>query len=345
MPTQPVPERGRPRLHDVARRAGVSAGTVSNVLNHPHRVSPAMRARVLAVIGELGFTRNAMASALARGDSGTVGLVVVDLSNSLFVDIARGAQRSAREHDRYLQLATAENDFALLEEHMAVMNGAHVSGLIVAPMQDASAAIERSRRVGCPVVVLNYDTPDHFCCQVLIDNERVGYLAGRHLVETGRRRIAFVGGVEVQPVIRRRLGVRRAVAELGGGVVLEEFEASNLEPSSGAAVARMLAERPPETRPDAVIGVSDLLAMSLISEFRSLGLRVPGDVAVMGCDHNSAAWGGAVPLTSVTMEGAAMGAEGMRLLLRELAEPAEQHVHSTVLLQPRLLARESTIGR
>jgi LacI family transcriptional regulator len=345
VPTTSDFEGGRPRLHDVAKRAGVSTGTVSNVLNHPHRVTPGTRAKVLAVIADLGFTPNAMASALARGSSAAIGLVVIDLSNSLFVDIARGAQQGARRHDRYLQLATAENDFALLEEHMAVMNGAHVSGLVIAPMQDAGAAIERSRRVGCPVVVLNYDTGDHSCCQVLIDNERVGYLAGEHLVGIGRRRIAFVGGVEVQPVIRRRIGVRRAVADAGQGIVLEEFEASNLEPSSGAAVARTIAARPAETRPDAVIGVSDLLAMSLISEFRSLGLRVPEDVAVMGCDHNSAAWGGAVPLTSVTMEGAAMGAEGMRLLLREIGEPPDAHVHSTVMLQPRLLPRESTIGR
>jgi LacI family transcriptional regulator len=107
----------------------------------------------------------------------------------------------------------------------------------------------------------------------------------------------------------------------------------------------VLAGRPAESRPDGVIGVSDLLAMSMISEFRSLGLVLPKDIAVMGCDHNSAAWGGAVPLTSVTMEGAAMGAEGMRLLLREMAEPPDAHTHLTVMLEPRLLVRESTIGR
>lgn len=345
MPSAPTSDGRRPRLTEVAATAGVSLATVSNVLNHPHRVAPATRAAVLKVIEELGFTRNAMASALARGGTRTVGLVVVDLSNSLFVDIARGAQRSAREQDRYLQLATAENDFALLEEHMAVMTGAHVSGLLIAPMEDPSAAVERARRSGCPVVVLNYDSADHDTCRVLIDNERVGYLAAQHLIGLGRRRLAFVGGLPLQPVIRRRDGVRRAVAEAGGGIALEELPASTLEPSGGVAIARRLAERPADERPDAVIGVSDLLAMALSSELRSLGLRVPEDVAVMGCDHNSAAWGGAVPLTSVTMEGAAMGAEGMRLLLRELEEPQASHTHSTVMLEPRLVVRESTVGR
>ena len=339
-------EGRRPRLTEVAARAGVSLGTVSNVLNHPQRVTPGTRAKVQSAIEELGFTRNDVASALARGDTRTIGLVVVDLSNSLFVDIARGAQRIARQEDRYLQLATAENDNALLHAHMAVMTGSHVSGLVIAPMEDPAEAVDRARRVGCPVVVLNYDSADHDSCRVLIDNEQVGYLAASHLIGLGRRRIVFAGGRDtLQPVARRRRGIARAVAEANGAVRLEEFDADTLEPAAGVEIARMLAMRDPEDRPDAVIGVSDLIAMAVTSEFRSLGIRLPEDVAVMGCDHNSAAWGGAVPLTSVTMEGAAMGAEGVRLLLREMTEPPETHVHSTVLLEPRLLPRESTVGR
>ena len=335
----------RPRLVEVAAEAGVSLATVSNVLNNPSRVAPGTRRRVQRVIDELGFTRNTMASALARGDTRTIGLVVVGLSNSLFVDVARGAQRTARGEDRTLHLATAEEDHELLEAHMASMVGSNVSGLLVAPMADVSAAVRRVRRLGCPVVLLNYDSADRDCCRVLVDNEQVGRLAARHLIGLGRRRIAFIGGSdELQPVARRRAGIRRAVAE-ADGVELEELDVETLEPWSGVEVARALAGRPAASRPDAVIGVSDLLAMAAISEFRSLGLTVPGDVAVMGCDHNSAAWGGAVPLTSVAMEGDTMGVEGVRLLMREMAESGQEHVHSTVLLEPRLLAKESTLGR
>ena len=87
----------RPTIEDVAARAGVSVGTASNVLNHPHKVAPATVAKVADVIAELGFSRNSIASALASGDTRTLGLVVDTLRNSLFVDIARGAQRVARE--------------------------------------------------------------------------------------------------------------------------------------------------------------------------------------------------------------------------------------------------------
>jgi LacI family transcriptional regulator len=97
-------------------------------------------------------------------------------------------------------------------------------------------------------------------------------------------------------------------------------------------------------RPDAVLAVTDLLAMAIINELVAAGVSVPGDVAVMGCDHNSAAWGGAIPLTSVSMEGEEMGAEAVRLLLEEI-EHKDGHDHRKVLLTPHLVVRESTSGR
>lgn len=346
MPSDRRLDGGRPRLIKVAELAGVSLGTVSNVLNHPQRVTPATRVKVQRAIEQLGFTRNTVASALARGDTRTIGLVVVGLSNSLFVDLARGAQQAARSDDRHLRLALAEDDHDLLRDHIRVMAGSSASGLLVAPMADVSAEVEQVRAMGSPVVVLNYDSAARDTCRVLVDNEQAGYLAARHLVALGHRRIAFIAPDDVlQPVALRRSGVRRAIEETNGAAHLEEFLLDSLSPHGGAEVARTFMARPRRERPDGVIGVSDLLAVAVIGELRSAGLRVPEDIAVMGSDHNSAAWGGAVPLTSVTMEGETMGAEGVRLLLRELREPPASHVHTTVMLEPRLLAKESTIGR
>jgi LacI family transcriptional regulator len=331
---------------EVAALAGVSLATVSNVLNHPQRVTPATRTKVQQAIEQLGFTRNTVASALARGDTRTIGLVVVGLSNTLFVDVATGAQQAARAAGHHLLLAMAEDDHDLLLDHIRVMAGSSASGLLVAPMADVSDAIAKVREMGERVVVLNYDSGARDSCRVLIDNEQVGYLAARHLIDLGHRRIAFVAGDDVlQPVALRRRGVHRAVEEARGAVHLEEFPVETLDPASGASVAHDVVARVKRDRPDAVIAVTDLLAMAVISELRSQGLRVPDDVAVMGCDHNSAAWGGAVPLTSVTMEGETMGAEGTRLLLRELRESPAEHVHTTVMLEPRLVAKESTLGR
>ena len=334
-----------PRLTDVAALAGVSLGTVSHVLNHPHKVAPGTRAKVEAAIDELGFSRNSMASALARGDTRTIGLVVVSLSNSMFVDIARGAQRVARERDHYLQLASADDDADLFDAHMRRMNETRSSGMLIAPMTDQTASIARSRAAGCPVVVLNHDSSEHDACRVLVDNVAVGSIAASHVLSLGRRHLAFVYGLpHLQPVRRRREGVRHTVAALDG-VRLTEIEVDSLEAESGAAAGRELAALPPEERPDAIIAVTDVLGMAVLNELTAQGLSVPGDVAVMGCDHNSVAWGSAVPLTSVTMEGQEMGAAAVRLLLTELDESEESHEHSTVMLKPHLVPRESTTGR
>ncbi|GAA1980727.1 LacI family DNA-binding transcriptional regulator [Microbacterium pumilum] len=335
----------RPSILDVAKRAGVSTGTVSNVLNRPAIVSQEKRERVLEAIEALGFSRNKLASALAHGRSKTIGLVTIDLSNSLFVDIARGAQRRALEHGLYLQLAFADDDPTLLDAHMSALNDERVAGLLVAPMADHGEGIERSRRLGCPVVELNYDgeVPS---CRVLVDNEAVGYLAARHLIDLGRTHLAFViARVDYQPVVLRRAGVLRAVAESDGAVTLTELFAEGLKPREGARIGQDLVALPAGQRPDAVLAVTDVLAMAIVNQLASSGIRIPDDIAVMGCDHNSAAWGGAVPLTSVEMRGEEIGAAGVGLLVAELTEPADTHSHTTIILEPRLRIRESTAGR
>ena len=101
---------------------------------------------------------------------------------------------------------------------------------------------------------------------------------------------------------------------------------------------------PEDERPDGVLGVTDLLAMAVVTELRAAGIRVPEDIPVSGCDHNSVAWGGAVPLTSVTMHGAEMGAAAVGPAARR-THRRPMHVHRTVVLGSELVPRESTLGR
>lgn len=346
----PAPRRGarndssRPTLPDVAARAGVSVGTVSHVLNHPNRVSAPTRDKVMSAIAELGFSRNRMASALASGSTRTVGLVVPTLRNSLFVDIADGAQRAAKAHGLRLQLASSDSDQEQQEAQLDFLDGARVTGLLLAPMQESQAVIDRLRRHGRPVVVLNYASSAGAVCTVLIDNEEVGFLAARHLIELGRRRIAFVAGrYDLQPVVLRRDGVRRAVAA-AAEVELQEFTVDGLDAADGAVAGGWIIDRG-RHRVDAVVAVTDMLGMALIRRLLGARIAVPEDVAVIGCDYNSGAWGGAIPLSSVTMRGETLGEQAVRLLLEEIEHGSQSHDHQTVILKPELVVRESTIGR
>ncbi len=327
-----------PTLRDVAERAGVSTGTVSNVLNHPQKVSESTIERVRGAIDELGFVRNANASTLAAGRSRNLGLVVIDLSNSFFVDVARGAQRVARGSGFNLLLAGSDDDHDVQASHVDYFDEARAAGLLLAPMQNSDDQLRRMTEHQRPVVLLNYDSTATDRCCVVIDNEQVGYLTARHLISRGRRRILFAAGdTRFQPVRLRRAGVHRAVAE-SAGVELIEAPSASLVWEAGADLVRSALQRGVDF--DAVLGVTDLLAAGALSALIDNGISVPGRVDVIGSDHNSAAWGGDVSLSTATMRGVEIGETAMRLLLEELDDPG--HEHRRIVLEPTLVHRASS---
>ena len=333
---------GTPKLRDVARHAGVSMGTVSHVLNHPDKVSEKMIERVRASIDALGFVRDANASSLAGGGSRSIGLVVIDLSNSMFVDVALGAQSVARRAGLNLLMAASQDDFALQGANVDFFNEARVAGLLLAPSQDSASQMHKLTRRGRPVVLVNFDPGTDAACCVIVDNEQVGYLAARHLIERGCRNLLFVCGDDaLQPVSLRRAGLRRAVAE-ATGVRFEEVHTPDLTEVSGAALAQRIAARGPGTRPDGIVAVTDTLAAGFINAADTLGISVPGDIAVMGCDDNTAAESTPVGLTTVAMRGAQLGEAAMSLLIEEMASTQHPHLHQRVVLEPRLIERAST---
>ncbi|MBW9122421.1 LacI family DNA-binding transcriptional regulator [Microbacterium trichothecenolyticum] len=334
-----------PTLRDVARHAGVSMGTVSHVLNHPQKVSESTIAKVRASIEELGFVRDANASSLAAGGSRSIGLVVIDLGNSMFVDVARGAQEAARDAGLNLMLAASQDDFAAQGENVDFFAEARVAGLLLAPLQDSSEQMRRFSARGRPAILVNYDPGDEGVCCVVVDNEQVGYLAARHLIEQGCRRLLFVCGDEaIQPVTLRRAGLRRAVSE-AKGVRFEEVHTPDLTEQSGAALAHRVAARGPGTRPDGIVTVTDTLAAGFMNAAEALGISVPRDMAVMGCDDNRLAEPTTVGLSTVAMEGKALGGAAIRMLLEELSAAAGiPHVHQRIVVEPRLIPRRSTLG-
>ena len=329
-----------PSMNDVAREAGVSLGTVSNVLNRPEGCRPETVERVRAAIDRLGFVRNLNARSLVGADSHTIGLNVFDLSNSLFVDIARGAQAIVRERGHQLVITDSDTDQRQQREHLDYFDETRVAGVLLAPQFDPDEDVGRLAAHGRRVVVLNHDTPGASWSTVLVDNDHVGYLAARHLISRGCRRLAFVGVPEsLQPADERRRGVARAIAE-SEGVELIDIQTSDLQIAGGIVAGRQLLAMDPQLRPDGVICVADLTGMAIIQVLVSGGVHVPGDVLVMGCDANTNAWGGPVTLTTVAQHGDEMGAAGARILLDELAD--RDRPHTRHVIRPELIERSST---
>lgn len=333
--------RRGPSMMDVARYAGVSIATVSNVINDKGRVAEETAQRVRKAVAELGFVRNDAARMLATGSTSSIGMVLADLDNSLFVDMAHGAQQGADQYDMRLLLGNAACVIDRQDDYLRLFDEARVAGVLLAPMEDSRLGIARMRAHGRPIVLLNYRQADADCCTVLVDNEQVGYLAAQHLIENGRRRLAFLAGKDdYQPVHARREGVRRAVAE-AGGVTLEEIETGGLRFEHGLESALRLAARRDDL-PDGVIAVTDDIGNGFIASLHAETIaRVPEDIAVIGCEDNRYAQSGPVRLSAIRLSGIEMGEAATSLLLEELGQ-GESHQHRTITVAPSVVIRAST---
>jgi LacI family transcriptional regulator len=251
------PRSTGPRIQDVARRAGVAIGTVSNVLNNPHLVSENTRLKVEAAIAELGFVRNSAARTLAARRTDTVGLVLTDIGNSLFVDIARGAESAASEAQLKLLLANSDSRTSKQNSYLELFDEARVAGVILAPKDgplDSALAVQSHGR---PVVLVNTPVDEPRLCCVMVNEELGGYLAASHLLDQGARRLVYLAGfLELHAITRRLDGIQKAVS--AGGASLRVVEAPDLTIGPGRELGRQVLQ---SEDIDGVVCPSDPLAI------------------------------------------------------------------------------------
>ena len=333
-------------VRDVAAAASVSVGTVSNVLNRPDKVAPATVERVHAAIEQLGFVRNDAARQLRAGRSRSIGLVVLDVRNPFFTDVARGAEDRAAEDGMTILLGNSDEKSDREGAYLDLFEEQRVHGVLITPLTDDLPRLERLQGRGTPVVLVDREAADGRFSSVAVDDVVGGELAGRHLADIGRRRIAFVGGpMAIRQVTDRLEGVRRAV-EARPGMTLEVVETESLTVLAGRAAGAEIRERAASDRPDAIFAANDLLAMGVLQALMMQGeVRVPDDIALIGYDDIDFASAAVVPLSSIRQPAALIGYTAVDLLLKEAdgADDAERE-RERVIFQPELVVRGSTVA-
>ncbi|MBT1002271.1 LacI family transcriptional regulator [Paenarthrobacter sp. DKR-5] len=329
-------------VKDVAQRANVAVGTVSNVLNHPERVAEEKRKRVLAAIRELGFVRNDAARQLRAGRSRTIGLIVLDVGNPFFTSVARAAEDAAAETGSAVVLGNSGQDEDRESHYIDLFEEQRVQGLLISPVGDVSDRVMALRDRGVPAVLVDRIADPTLFSSVSVDDTVGGYLAARHLLELGRRRLAFIGGPDsIRQVHDRRLGAERAVAETPGAG-MEVFEEKELTVLAGRAAGDRLAARSKAERPDGIFCANDLLALGVMQSLTMLrDLRIPDDVALIGYDDIDFASSAVVPLSSIRQPTRLLGQTAVELLAEEISHPDK---HRQVVYEPELVARASTVG-
>ncbi|WP_392971263.1 LacI family DNA-binding transcriptional regulator [Streptomyces sp. LN245] len=334
--------RKPPTIHDVAREAGVSRGTVSRVLNGGHYVSPSAAEAVNAAIRRTGYVVNRHARSLITGRSDSVGFLLTEPQERFFEDpnfnvLLRGCTQALAAHDvpLLLMLAGTQDERRRITRYITA---GHVDGVLLVSSHSGDPVAEELREAGVPLVA---------CGKPIGLGSKVSYVAAddrdgardmvTHLLSLGRRRIGMVTGpLDTPGGVERLAGYREVLAEAGVEADDRLIASGDYSRASGEAGAEQLLDRAPDM--DAVFVASDLMAQGVLTALRKAGRRVPEDVAVGGFDDSPAATAATPALTTIRQPWDRISSEMVRVLLAQIGgeDPA------AVILPTELVRREST---
>jgi LacI family transcriptional regulator len=329
-------------IQDVAERASVSAMTVSRVINHPARVAPATRARVEQAIHELGFVPNALARSLLRGRTHTIALLVSDISNPFFTQIARGVEDVAQRNGYTVIFGNSDESPEKERHYIQALLSRRIDGLLIAPTGTASRPmLDLLIRHKNPFVLIDRAIEGVPADMVIGDSVGGARMLTEHLLRLGHRRIALVNSAPEVPTARdRRSGYLQTLRTYGIEPRQELIIVGQYTRESGYQAARKLLALPPEQRPTAIFATNNFIGVGVIEALREAQLAVPEDIAVVCFDDIELASALAPFLTVVAQPARTFGTIAMQFLLERL-DGGEVVPPRKVVLPPALIVRIS----
>ncbi len=333
------------RLKDIAKDLGLSVVTISKVLRDHPDIGEETRKRVLKRIKELNYQPNLAARALITGQTWTIGLVVPDLLHPFFAQIAKEISAEVRRKGYSLFISSSDDDAALEQQEIAQLLARRVDVLLIASTQWATESFRRIEEQKIPYVLIDRQFPGIAANFVGVDDHAIGFLATSHLIEQGCQRIAHLRGPEISTAVGRLGGFRQALAAaemepLPGHIVSIGNSGDHSGELGGhEAMKKLLAEK---THPDGIFCFNDPAALGAMRAILDAGLRIPDDVAVVGCGNLSYSDFLRVPLSSVDQGSRSIGKTAASMALK-LARNKEARRSNTELIQPHLVARASSL--
>lgn len=325
-------------IKDVARVAGVSVATVSRALNGAENVLPHTRQRILDIARELRYAPSGAARSLITRKTDTVGALLPDLHGEFFSELIRGIDQAARARGLHLLLSSSHDDATEAAAALRAMNG-RVDGLIVMSPHADDDFLSQNLPPNLPAVLLNSGLQRPAQRVFAVDNFGGARAMTEHLVASGRRHIAFLGGPAANFEAREReRGYRAGLAPGAAAWVLE----GDFSEAGGQRAAAQLLALPAGERPDAVFAANDIMAIGLLGTLVAAGVRVPEDIALAGFDDIPIARYVSPALTTIHVPIADLGIDA----LDALADQLESHdTDATTTVMPvRLVVRRSCGG-
>ncbi len=326
-------------MKDVAEKSGVSVATVSHVINKTRFVSKKITDRVNQAIAELNYYPSVVAQSLKSNQTKTIGMMVPNNSNPFFADLIRGVEDTCYDQGYNLILCNTDDNKNKQLNYLKVLIAKQVDGLIVVVTDREEKIAGLLSRQAIPVSLIDRDVPGLEADYFRSDNELGGYLAARHLIDLGHKKIGCISGPgELNTSIRRIAGFHRAMAETGLKVVPQWEVTGDFKSRGGYEAMKQILSL--AKRPSAIIAGNDLMAMGSLCAAYEHGLKVPEDISVVGYDDILLASYACPPLTTILQPKHELGGMTAKALLARIKD--KDLPKQSILLEPRLIVRDST---
>jgi len=331
-------------MKDIAADLGVSVVTVSRALRDRPDIAEKTKAKILDRVKRLNYRPNLTARSLVTGRSSLIGLVVPDLIHPFFGEIAKGLSSKLREKEYYLLVSSSESDPQLEQDEVEHMLAHHLDCFVVASCRKDTDSLSRIKEAGVPLVLVDRNFPGFRSNFVGVNDVKVGELATEHLIAQGCKRIAHIRGPQTSIGNARVEGYcnaleRRGIAFKSSYVVAcGEASDSDGETRGRRAMEKILALKP---RPDGLFCFNDTIALGAMERALEAGLRIPQNLAIVGCGNFHYSSKLQVPLTSIDQKSREIGERAAKMIMRLLEKPPLARPRS-VILEPELIARESS---
>lgn len=331
-----------PTIKDVAKKAGVSYATVSRALNNHPEINEGTKKRILKLALEMGYRPNAIAQGLVKKETKTIGLLIPDITNPFFPEVARGIEDAASEAGYTVFLCNTNWSKEREEHYLNVLSQKQVDGLIIAPSSEEMNHLKKALEGEFKTVFISRVINHANCTSIIIDNIRGAQLAVECLVKKGHRRIAFIGGREDISTCQERLnGYQLALKNNNLEINGDYIKTGSFKRESGHFIMHEFLKLGAEKRPTAVFAANDLLALGAIQAIKESGLAIPADLAVIGFDDIEFASLPEIQLSTVAQPKYDMGKLAFSVLLGMMKEGGCA-VGRKILLDPVLIERKTS---
>lgn len=331
-------------IKDIARLAKVSHTTVSRALNNKSRIRPETKEKILAIARELGYRPNLIAKSLVSKRTKTLGLVITNIANPFYTELAQGIEKTATRLGYNIILCSTQSNIAIEKQYIEMLRSKGVDGIIFSSAHIEDPNIVSLAEEDFPVVLVNRRTYHPLVKEridyVGVDNVQGGYLAVEHLIRLGHQRIGVIGGSAESSVGQERLeGGKKALKTYGLAQREEFFLEGNFLKRSGYQRAKQFLKM--AERPTAIFATNDYMAMGVYQALLEEGYRIPEEMALIGFNDIEFSSMKGIELSTIGQKKFEMGATAVELLVERIEGSNHPQPAREVLLRPELIVRKT----